>query len=132
MKDPVLAIITRLKADTAIAAIVSTRVYRATLPKNPTFPAIVVAKIDNSRPNDTTTGRYARSRIQCTTFAASDGAADNLSELIADNLNGLTNTYLSSPGIYVVSIFDEGTVPDNNPEIGLWTYHRDFQVDYAY
>jgi len=132
MKDPVLAIITRLKADPAIAAVVSARVYRAELPKNPTFPAITVHRVDHMRPNDSTTSRTSRSRIQCTAFASSDAVADNLSELIADSLNGIVNTYLSSPGIYVESIFDAGTVPDNNPDAGLWMYHRDFQVNYAY
>lgn len=132
MKDPVLAIQIRLKADTAIAGVAAARVYRVKLPENPTFPAIVISRVDTIRPNDTATSRIARSRIQCTAYAATDTAADSLSELIADCLNGLTNTYLPSPGIYVQSIFDVGDTPDNNPDVGLWMVHRDFQIEYAY
>jgi len=132
MKDPVLAIITRLKADTAVAGVVSTRVYRATLPTSPTFPAITVSRVDNKRTNECHAGGHnAISRIQVTTWATTDGVADNLSELVADSLNRVTSTNLS-PGVWIVSIFDAGTVPDNNMDIPVYMYHRDFMVKYDY
>jgi hypothetical protein len=132
MKDPVLAIITRLKADAAVAGVVSTRVYRATLPTSPTFPAITVSRVDNKRTNECHAGGHnAVSRIQVTTWASTDGVADNLSELVADSLNRVTSTNLS-PGVWIVSIFDAGTVPDNNMDIPVYMYHRDFMVKYDY
>lgn len=132
MKDPVLAIITRLKADTAVAAVVSTRVYRAILPTNPTFPAITVSRVDNKRLIECHAGgRNAMSRIQVSSWASSDGVADNLSELVADSLNRVTSANLS-PGVWIVSIFDAGTVPDSNPDIPVYIYHRDFLVKYGY
>lgn len=127
MRDITLAIINRLLADTAIAAVVSTRVYRAELPVTPTLPAIVVSKIDDLRPNDTWMP-YGRSRIQVTTFATNDGQADDLSGMIADSLNITVNTILS--GVNIVAIEDAGTFSDNNPDAGIWMYHRDFMVNY--
>jgi hypothetical protein len=130
MKDPVLAIITRLKADAAVAAFVGTRVYRMILPTSPTFPAITVSRVDAKRQNLTHNRiRVAQSRIQCTAWAATDGVADNLSECIADSLNMVTDTYMS-PGVFVIRIDDQGAVPDDNPDIPLWMYHRDFIVQY--
>jgi hypothetical protein len=132
MKDPVLAIITRLKADTAVAGVVSTRVYRMILPTSPVFPAITVSRVDNKRTNECHAGGHnAVSRIQVTCWASSDGVADNLSELVADSLNRVTSINLS-PGVWIVSIFDAGTVPDNNPDIPVYMYHRDFVVKYGY
>jgi len=130
MKDPVLAIITRLKADTAVAGVVSTRVYRATLPTSPTFPTITVSRVDAKRQTLFHNRRgVGQSRIQCTAWAATDGVADNLSELIADSLNMVTDTYLA-PGVFVIRINDQGTVPDSNPDIPVFIYHRDFIVQY--
>ena len=131
MKDITVAIITRLKADAVISGLVSTRVYRAILPTTPIFPAITVSRIDGKRDNTTNTGKYATSRIQCTAWAPTDSGADALSEAIADSLNLVQNTYLA-PGINVVDIADAGTVPDNNPDIPLWIYHRDFMINYVY
>jgi len=127
MRDVTLAIINRLLADTSVYGVAGTRVYRAELPSDPTFPAIVVSKIDDIRPNDTSTP-YGRSRIQTTVFATSDGVADNLSGMIADSLNQVVNTILS--GVIIVGIEDAGTFSDNNPDVGTWMYHRDFMVNY--
>jgi hypothetical protein len=129
MKDAVLAIITRLKADTAITAVVSAQVYRTgSVPTNPTFPYIIVSRVDTKRRHETHNRiRTAQARVQCTAFASTDMAADNLSELIADCLNMVTDTYLA-PGVFVISIFDQGTTPDSNPDIPVYMYHRDFMI----
>lgn len=130
MKDLTLAIITRLKAATAITNVTSTRIYRAKLPSNPTFPAITVSRVDAKRLNYSHNGRrLGQSRIQCTAWATSDGAADNLSELIADSLNAIDNTYLA-PGVYVIRSDDQGAVTDMNPDLDLWLMHRDFLIQY--
>ena len=127
MRDITLAIINKLLADTAVYAIVGSRVYRAELPGDPTLPAIVVSKIDDIRPNDTLEP-YGRSRIQITAFTTSDGAADDLSGTIADSLNQVVNTMLTN--VVIVAIEDAGTFSDNNPDAGIWMYHRDFMVNY--
>jgi hypothetical protein len=134
MKDIVLAAITALKANAGVAAVVGTRVYRKQLPTNPTFPAIVVSKVDDIRDSDSNTGRYGHARIQCTAFASTEIVADNLSELIADCLHKTVNTTMTAgtSTVYVVEIGDAGTVPDVNTEIPLFLYHRDFRILYSY
>jgi len=127
MRDITLSIINKLLADTYVAAKVSTRVYRAELPSDPTLPAIVVSKIDDRRPNDTS-DPYGNSRIQVTIFASSDGLADDISGLVADCLNQTVNVILS--GVIIVGIEDAGTFSDNNTDAGIWMYHRDFMVIY--
>jgi len=131
MKDPVAAVITRLKADTAIAAIAGARVYRtSSVPADPTAPYIVVSRISAKRLNLTHNRiRVGQTRIQSSTFASTDLAADNLSELIADSLNAIDNTYMA-PGVFVIRIDDQGAVPDNNPDLDIWMYHRDFMINY--
>lgn len=134
MKDIILAAITALRGNTPVATVVGTRVYRKKLPPDATYPAITVSRVDNNRDDDTSTGRYAHSRIQCTAWAATDGAADNLSELIADCLHRTKNTILTAGTgrVYVVSVKGAGTVPDENPDIPLYMYHRDFMIHYDY
>jgi len=127
MRDITLSIINALLADTNVATKVSTRVYRAQLPIAPTFPAIVVSKIDDVRPNDTDQP-YARARIQVTTFASSDGLADDICGVVADALNQVVNTYLTS--VIIVAIEDVGAYTDHNPDASIWMYHRDFMVNY--
>ena len=127
MRDITLSIVNALLADTNVATQVSTRVYRAKLPKKPTLPAIVVTKVDDIRPNDTNEP-YGRARMQVTVLSASDGLTDNISGMVADALNSVVNTYLT--GVIIVSIEDAGAVTDNNPDADTWMYHRDFMVNY--
>jgi len=129
MKDVVLAISTWLKANTAIATVVGAKVYRkGSIPSNPVAPYIIVSKVDDNRPSTThNRTRTGRTRIQCSAFASTDLVADNLSSLIADSLNMVTDTYMA-PGVFAISIFDQGAVPDENAEIPLYMYHRDFMI----
>ena len=129
VKDITLSVITALKADPGVAGKVITRVYRKTLPPNPTYPAIVVSKVDDIRNIDTSTGDYSAARVQCTAFASSDGTADELSELVATALHRTVNTFLSS--LYVIAIEDAGTVPDVVTDISVYLYHRDFLIQYS-
>jgi hypothetical protein len=134
VRDVVLAVITRLKADTSVAAVVGTRVYRKKLPANPTFPAITVSRLSPIRDGDTNTGRYGHARVQCTAWAETSGPEENLAELIADSLHRCKNTILTAgtSNVYVVSIRDAGGMPDENTEIPLYMEHRDFTVHYDY
>jgi hypothetical protein len=134
MKDPVLAIVTLLKADTAVAATVSTRIYRALLPSSYKIadgPAIVVIRVDKNRPNTTHTTRIREVRVQCTTLAGTDEEADTISDLIADALLKINDLTLS-PGVRVIRIDDRGARPDNSDarEIFVYRDHHDFLISY--
>jgi hypothetical protein len=132
--DVELAIITALKADTGVAAIVGTRVYRKKLPANPTFPAIAVSKVDDIADDDTNTGGWAHTRIQTTAWTTSPGPEDELSKLVRKALHRKKNTLMTagSGKVYIVSIRDAGSVPDENTEIPLYMEHRDFMIMYDY
>ena len=132
--DVELAIITALKANAGVAAVVSTRVYRKKLPANPTFPAITVQKVDDIADTDTNTGGWAHTRIQCTAWSSSPGPENALSKLIRKALHRKKNTLMTagSGKVYVVMIRDAGSRPDENTEIPLYMEHRDFMVMYDY
>lgn len=141
MKDIVLAIVTRLKANTTlchssyVGASPSQRIYRGTLPQVPTWPCIVVHRIDGIRDPDP--NYYGVSRVQVSAYAKSEADADTISELVADDLNGITNTSLltgaaGSAVVYVISVDDAGTAMDSNAKMGVFMYHRDFLIDYSY
>lgn len=140
MRDVVLAVITRLKADTSIAAVVGAypnqRIYRKKLPNDPVFPAITVDRVDKVRDGDTSTGTYANMRVQCTAWATSPGPEENLADLIADSLHRCANTILpaGTSNVYVISIKDAGGIPDANMDLvpPLYMEHRDFRVHYDY
>ena len=135
MRDIVLGIITRLKANTALATAVSTRIYRrGSVPKSPTVPYVLVSTIDSIRDIESSTVKYGHSRVQCSVFASTDLSSANISELIADSLHRLTNTTLNAGtgSVYVISVKDGGTTPDENSEIPVYMYHRDFMIIHSY
>lgn len=66
------AIVERLKATSAVSAMVSTRVYRLKLPQKPTLPAVRVQRISRLEDKGHLRGRANcfRSRIQIDAFAS--------------------------------------------------------------
>ena len=159
--DIVYAVITLLKADTAVTAMTSTRIYRRKLPTNPTFPAITVSKVDNIRDDITNNNGYAHTRVQVTSWASNAGQDEYLSELVCDALDrkqnsilpygavsedtrkrGFNRSYFNRlsqiiPGtaannVWVISIKDAGGIPDENSEIPLYMMHQDFMIHYDY
>lgn len=133
MTDLIDAIVTRLKADPAICAIVGTspdqRIYRRSFPKLPAFPCLVVMAVSGNRTvRAHNKGCNGMTRIQVTAFATGDDTAFALSDLVANSLNVLTNTALS--GAYVIRIKDQGIVPDVNLTAGIYLYHRDFLIEH--
>lgn len=66
------AIVERLKADSAVAALVGTRVYRLKLPQQPTLPAVRVQRISKVEHDGHLRGRANcfRSRVQVDAFAS--------------------------------------------------------------
>ena len=76
--DPVLAMITALKATTAVTAITSTKIYRTDdVPINPVPPYIIVSNV-----SDVAAVQLADSRVQCSCYAASDRVALGISNTI--------------------------------------------------
>jgi hypothetical protein len=136
LRDVTLAFVAALKANAAIAAVVGTRVYRkGSVPTTiPGSSWIIVSKIPGVRDDDTNTGRRAHTRIQCSAFASTDLAADTLSELIADCLHRKQNTAMTAGAsyVYVITVEDAGTATDENSDVSLYTYHRDFTIHYSY
>ena len=139
MKDLTLAIVTALKANTALTTygspVIGTRIYRkGSVSTNPTIPYITVSRVDSTRDDDTNTGHRAHSRIQCTGFETNDFKADTLSELIADALHRMQNATLAAgtSNVYVISVKDAGMSPDENTDIPLYWYNRDFMIHYSY
>jgi hypothetical protein len=136
MRDVSYAIIERLKSDTAITALVSTRVYRRRLPQGIDLPAISVTRIDAIRDRDTNTGRYATARVQCSVFDTNSGRCEDLSDLIADNLHRLIDTYSTTgtSGVYIVRCMDAGDITDENTDVNpaIYMNHRDFMIEYDY
>ena len=129
MVDLVGAVIVKLLADTRITAKAETRITQAVTTNFPQLPGIVVSKVSDIRDTHSSTANYSTARIQCTSYAKTDAEADELSELIADCLDTLTNTIINSR-VKIVECFDAGMVPDNNPKIPIYVYHRDFRIVY--
>lgn len=134
--DPVSAVITYLKADTDVAAKVSTRVYRAILPLSPTFPAITVTEISDISDDDSNTSNYAHARVQCTVWTTSDGTGAELSRLVRKAMHNLMNTSLTAGAnkLYVSSVQDGGSRFDVNTDVSpmIWMYHRDLMIEYQH
>lgn len=133
MKDILLATITLLKANTAVAAIVGTRVYRNNLPVNYKISdgsAIVVVLVDKVQNEITSSAKYAAARVQCTSFAATGAAAEILSDLILAALEDQQNTLVS--GVEIVDVDDVGSVPDYSDGLtcGMYRDNHDFKIIY--
>jgi len=126
--DVLGSVISKLKADSKVSGVVSTRVTRNKLPANPTYPAIVASYVDDLGGGDSSTSNYAQARIQCSCYAADDFAAFQLSKYVKKSLHNLKNSVIY--GSVINSIVDMGAVPDGNPDIPVYVYHRDFMVRY--
>lgn len=138
MKDLPLAVITYLKANgtlcsaSNLGASPNQRIYRASLPLNPTWPCMTVHLIDTKRLNLTHNNqRVAESRIQCTTYSSTDASGNAIAELVADILHGVDNTHLGV-GVHAIRVDDAGGAVDANPDIGKYLYHRDFLIQHYY
>lgn len=81
-----LALIDRLKADVAVAAIVGTRVYRLILPQHPTLPAIRVQRISRI-----TEGHLRGGSANCWGTYQVDAIANEYDSANPDGLGTLDN-----------------------------------------
>lgn len=83
------AIVARVAAIPALAALVSTRVYPLVLPQNPTLPALTYRRISTTRP--TAMGRdpgIAFPRIQFTVWATGTAGGYANAKAVKDALRG--------------------------------------------
>lgn len=128
--DPLNAVIIRLNADAAIiAALGGAYIYRkGKVPKTQAMPYVISSYVDDLDKDDSNTSTYGQARVQCSSYAATDQEAFKISKLIKKSLHNVTNRNLS--GVNISSIVDMGAVPDSNPDIPVYLYHRDFMVKY--
>lgn len=129
MKDVTLAVQSLLKANAAIAGLVSTRVYR-TIPATPTKPFIAVVRIDKVPEAPTSSSTYSMARIQCTSFAATDVQAEEISDLISEAVKDVQDVVIS--GVYIVEIEDGAAVPDNSDGQTTGTYRDNHDLKITY
>ena len=128
--DLTSALITAMKADTTISAIVGTRIYRrGSVPTTVTAPYVIVYTI-----SDTATQTTGDARIQCSCFAATDYAVSILSKTIRNALHRTKNTLLPAGArkVWVTSIKDAGMTTDENTDIPIYMEHRSFAINYDY
>jgi len=128
--DLTLALITALKADTTVAAIVGARIYRrGSTPTTVTAPYITIYTI-----SDIATQVSADARIQCSCFAGSDLVVSGLSKTVRNALHRTNNTLLAAGTrkVWVTSIKDAGMTTDENADIPIYMEHRSFMINYDY
>ena len=137
MKDIVYAVLTLLQTNAALTAVVpSVNILRGNLPQNPVFspssPFVVITRVTKVRDQMNNTGKYATARIQCTTFATTDYQAELISDMIADTLVGISNTFINS--VYVAWIDGAGATPDNSDglTLGVFRDNHDFMIYYSF
>lgn len=107
------AIVERLKADNAVAALVSTRVYRLKLPQQPTLPAVRVQRISRVEDQAHLRGRSGlfRTRIQI------DAIANEIDALNPDPLGTEETLSKAIDDALVAKAFDDAGSP---PSIRVW------------
>lgn len=117
-------------ADTAIAALVGTRMYPIQLPQNPTLPAIRFFRASGTRPQSTT-GPLGQSnpRFQIDSYAISFEAANNLSELIRKRLDGYRGPAGSEDDFIQGAFFEtERDFWEAEPLPGMYVASRDYMI----
>lgn len=130
--DLTIALITAMKADATISAIVGTRIYRrGSLPTTVTAPYVIVYTItDLADPQK----QRGDAKIQCSCFAGSDLVVSGLSKTIRNALHRTKNTLLPAGArkVWVTSIKDAGMTTDENTDIPIYMEHRSFAINYDY
>jgi len=104
-----------LTGDTAVAAIVSTRIYPVKLPQTPTYEAISYARVSNTERNGSTALRETRFQINC--WADTYIKAGALAAAVKTALEGYTNTS-QTPGIKMALVVNE--LDDYDDEVKVY------------
>lgn len=111
-----------LAADTAVVAIVSTRIYPHHIPLEAALPAITIHEI--SGPEDAITGHgYPRFQISC--WSLTFEQAQNMKKAVKDCLNRYKGI---ASGNHIKQITFMGSLDDYDPESRIYHIPLDFQV----
>lgn len=90
-----------LANDTAVAALVGTRIYPRILPQHPTYPAISYQRISGTPQQGSTTLRTPRYQIDC--WATTDVGAEALAVAVTALFEEYTNV-TGSPAIKMAEV----------------------------
>lgn len=118
-----------LLADTAVAAMASSRVFPGVLPQGETRPSLVYQEV--SSVGDHHTGGasgLARSRMQITAWAPTQDAAAELALLAKARLDGSFGTW---SGVVVQGVFFDGSQDLEDTDARLRGRALDFLIWYA-
>jgi len=136
MPDPVLALQTRIKGLTQVAALVGTRVYRCdSVPATPQLPYLLLpGTISDIGDACTSSSDNGHARVQVSVFASSDLTAEAISQALKKWVPCGLMLLPSGAADYlrVTSIEDAGASPDVNTDAKVYMRHRDFRIAYAY
>ena len=113
-----------LVADPAVAALVGTRAYQTTLPREPTFPAITYQMV--SRVQDSLTG-LVQARMQYTCLATTWKGAADIADAVRCGLHGYRGV---RDGARIEYIQYAGQHDDHDETTGIYWIPVDMLVTY--
>ena len=133
MSDLIYAVMELLRADAGIIALVSTRVYRARMPLDPTFPLITISGIAG-QPwilNSSGTKPLEATVIQISCWADLESTTKTIARTAAELLHGYAGTASGIPigSIQVTNSPDGNTI--YSPDVGLYMTPLDIMVRYT-
>jgi len=102
------ALLTYLLSYAGLTALVSDRIYPGKLPQNPTFPAVVIQKIDGIRMSGFSADIGVQTRIQATAWALKYTDASSVEEQIRAATQNYMNQTMASSVVVKNIDFDEG------------------------
>lgn len=123
-----LAVYTILKANSAVAALVGTRVYALKAPQPATAPYITYQRISGERTRDTRgpTGR-ARARIQVDCYATGYAGANALANAVRKSLDGYRGT-VASVRVWSIALESDLDFYEDGVDPPLYRVTMDFFV----
>jgi hypothetical protein len=118
-----------LIADTAVLALVSTRVWPTILPQSPVLPAVTYQVISAfRRPTLTTTDNLPEKRVQIDAWGKTFEQAHAVAEAVRKAIDGFQGTMGSSPGVEVSGIHAESERVGYEPDSKLHRESRDYMI----
>ena len=111
------AIRDKLLNDSAVLALVSTRIYASELPQKPTYPAIIYEHVDSER-DFTMEGPsgFVTTTMELRVYASSYSGVKDLATKIRQVLNGASETVL---GIKILGIFLQNESDDFDEDLDV-------------
>lgn len=123
------ALYSRLTGFAGLSALVSTRVYPATAPQDPTFPLIVYNRISGSRFESLAgSSGLARPRFQFDVYATTYSSAKAVAEQIRLALQGFRGTVAS---VDIQAVNYNGDSDNYEEDSELYVVSLDFEIIHA-